>query len=130
MPAISPYITAVLVNSFYGKAFNSPNDVVVAEDGSLYFTDPTYGYEEGARPAPELPHHVYRYVPASGGIRAMADNSIRQNGLAFFPDESILHVTDTGSALGNGQTHPTGPATIYAFDVQLVSGSPFLMNRR
>jgi gluconolactonase len=130
MSATPPYNTTKLVTGFYGKAFNSPNDLVVSEDGSVYFTDPSYGYQQGVRPAPELPSHVYRYVPATGGIRAMADNFVRPNGLAFSPDESVLYVSDTGSALGNGAKEPTGPATIYAFDVHTVDGSPFLTNRR
>lgn len=130
MSATSPYNTTNLVSSFYGRAFNSPNDVIVSEDGSLYFTDPTYGYEQGVRPAPELPHHIYRYVPATGGIRTMADAFIRPNGLAFSPDESVLYVTDTGAASGSGPINPIGPATIYAFDIHLASGSPFLTNRR
>ena len=130
MSATSPYDTKILVTSFYGKAFNSPNDVIVAEDGSLYFTDPIYGYEQGVRPAPELPYHIYRYVPATGGIRAMADNFNRPNGLAFSPDESVLYVTDTGAGVGNGTIDPTGPATIHAFDLHMVSGNPFLTNRR
>jgi len=130
MSATSPYNTTTLVTSFYGKPFNSPNDVIVAEDGSLYFTDPPYGYQQGIRHAPVLPSHVYRYVPTTGGIRAMADNFVRPNGLAFSPDESVLYVTDTGSVLGNGATDLTGPASIYAFDVHEASGSPFLTNRR
>jgi gluconolactonase len=130
MSATSPYNTTSLVTSFHGKPFNSPNDVIIAEDGSLYFTDPPYGYQQGVRHTPELPSHVYRYVPATGGIRAMADDLVRPNGLAFSPDESVLYVTDTGSILGNGATDLTGPASVYAFDVHTASGSPFLTNRR
>jgi gluconolactonase len=130
MSTSSPYNTTTLVTSFYGKPFNSPNDVIVAEDGSLYFTDPSYGYQQGIRHPPELPSHVYRYVPTTGSIRAMADNFVRPNGLTLSPDETVLYVTDTGSGLGNGTIDPTGPASIYAFDVHSMSGSPFLTNRR
>lgn len=73
MELTPPYHSSYLVQSFHGRPFNSPNDVIVHRDGSLWFTDPIYGFEQGFRPAPQLPNQVYRYHPASTQIRAVAD---------------------------------------------------------
>ncbi len=90
---------ATLVDRFRGKRLNSPNDVVVAADGGVWFTDPTYGIEtdyEGERQPAELPPCVYRLDPASGAIDCVADDFIGPNGLAFSPDGQRLYVTETG----------------------------------
>ena len=83
-----------------GKRFNSPNDVVVRSDGSIWFTDPAYGIEsdyEGHRGESEIDGcHVYRVDPASGAVTIVADDFDRPNGLAFSPDETRLYVSDTG----------------------------------
>jgi gluconolactonase len=102
MSASPPYTSTLLVSSFYGRQFNSVNDVVVHSDGSIWFTDPIYGYEQGYRPKPELPNQVYRYDPVTKGIRAMADGFGRPNGIAFSPDEKIVYVTDTDWIHGDG----------------------------
>ncbi|KAK2017800.1 calcium-dependent phosphotriesterase [Colletotrichum eremochloae] len=130
MEAEPPYQTRMLVSSFHGRAFNSVNDVVVHSDGSLWFTDPIYGYEQGIRPSPQLPNQVYRYDPIHGSIRAMADGFGRPNGICFSPDEKIVYVTDTDWIHGDGSTDLTRASTIYAFDVVSYSGEPFLTNRR
>ncbi|KAL2822647.1 hypothetical protein BJX63DRAFT_441248 [Aspergillus granulosus] len=125
-----PYSTEVILDSFNGRRFNGLNDVVIHSDGSIWFTDPTYAYNQGFGPKPDLPHQVYRFDPATGSVRAVADGLGQPNGLAFSPDESILYVTDTDSLHGNGDNNPERAATIYAYDVKLYSGSPFLVNRR
>jgi gluconolactonase len=88
----------VLASHYNGVTLNSPNDVVVKSDGSIWFTDPPFGrnnYFEG-RPEPaELGRHVYRIDPQSGEVQLVADDA-RPNGLCFSPDESILYVTDAG----------------------------------
>ncbi|MBB3950804.1 SMP-30/gluconolactonase/LRE family protein [Aureimonas jatrophae] len=85
-----------------GRRFNSPNDVVVHSDGSIWFTDPTYGIDshyEGHRSASELEGcHVYRLDPATGEATAVVTDMVRPNGLAFSPDERVLYVSDTGSS--------------------------------
>jgi len=89
-----------LVDRFEGKRFNSPNDLVVKSDGSVWFTDPMYGIEsdyEGHKGESEIGAcHVYRLDPATGECRIAADDFDRPNGLAFSPDERRLYVSDTG----------------------------------
>lgn len=96
----------VLSDSHNGKQLNSPNDVVVKSDGSIWFTDPSYGIlfdYEGKRAESEIGRcNVYRIDPATGKTAIVADDFEKPNGLAFNPDESILYVADTG------QTHKTG----------------------
>ncbi len=106
----------VIADRFEGKRLNSPNDVVVKSDGSIWFTDPSYGIlmdYEGARAPSEIGAcHVYRVDPASGAIRIVADDYVMPNGLAFSGDESVLYVSDTGV------THmPGGPAHIRSHQV-------------
>lgn len=104
----------VLAESFNGKRFNSPNDVVVKSDGSVWFTDPSYGIlsdYEGERAQPEMDCHVYRIDP-DGSVSRVADDFLKPNGLAFSPDESILYISDTGIS-----HQPDGPKHIRAHDV-------------
>ena len=107
----------VLADRFEGKRLNSPNDVVVKSDGSIWFTDPSYGIlmdYEGDRAKSEIGAcHVYRLDPATGDLRIVADDYMKPNGLAFAPDESALFIADTGV------THtPGGPAHIRKHRVQ------------
>jgi len=119
-----------LVTNFHGRDFNSVNDVVVAKDGSIWFTDPCYGNEQDFRQRPKLPNQVYRFNPKSGDIRVVADGFGRPNGISFSPDEKVVYITDTDSIHGDGDKDPLRPATIYAFDIITGSGAPFLTNRR
>jgi gluconolactonase len=104
---------SVLADSFDGKRLNSPNDVVVKSDGSVWFTDPTFGisgFYEGAKATPELPTNVYR-IDANGSISVVAEGINQPNGLAFSPDESILYIVESRAT----------PRKILAYDV--VNGS-------
>ncbi len=89
-----------LADSFEGKRLNSPNDVIVASDGAVWFTDPTYGIDseyEGDKADSEIgASNVYRIDP-SGRIAIVADDFVKPNGLAFSPDEGLLYVADTGA---------------------------------
>ncbi|TWG97298.1 gluconolactonase [Mesorhizobium sp. J18] len=89
----------ILADSYQGRRLNSPNDVVVKSDGSIWFTDPSYGidsdYEGDASPMEQDGRHVYRIDP-TGGITRVIDDMKQPNGLAFSPDESFLYVADTG----------------------------------
>ncbi len=77
---------------YQGKRLNSPNDVVVRSDGSIFFTDPPYGIKPEQK---ELPFHgVYRIAP-DGSLHLLVDDFDRPNGLAFSPDEKTLYVDDT-----------------------------------
>lgn len=89
----------VVADRWEGKRLNSPNDVVVKSDGSIWFTDPSYGIEsdyEGHRAESEIGGcHVYRVEPRNGEVRRVAADFVRPNGLAFSPDERRLYISDT-----------------------------------
>ena len=106
----------VVADRFEGKRLNSPNDVVVASDGSIWFTDPTYGidgdYEGDAAPSETGGSFVYRVDPATGAVEAMVRDRVQPNGLAFSPDERDLYVVDTGAS-----HRPGLPVTIHAYPV-------------
>jgi gluconolactonase len=89
-----------LADSWNGKRFNSPNDAVVKSDGSIWFTDPSYGIDtdyEGDKAESEIGAcNVYRIDPDSGKVEAVITGMTRPNGIAFSNDESILYVADTG----------------------------------
>lgn len=89
----------VIADQFEGKPLNSPNDVVVKSDGTIWFSDPHYGIMtnyEGYKSEQELPCQVYRVDPDTGAIKAMITDMNCPNGLAFSPDETKLYVADTG----------------------------------
>ena len=111
-----------LADSFEGKRLNSPNDVVCKSDGSLWFTDPSFGilgWYEGHKADAELPTHVYRWQEGENGgsLTVVAEGIVQPNGLAFSPDESILYIVESRSV----------PRKILAYDV--VEGRR-LANRR
>jgi gluconolactonase len=88
----------VLVDGFDGKRLNSPNDVVVKSDGSIWFTDPVFGIlgdYEGYRAEPELEPNVYRLDPASGKMTVAAEGVLGPNGLCFSPDETLLYIVES-----------------------------------
>lgn len=110
----------VLADSYNGKRLNSPNDIVVKSDGSIWFSDPTFGiggYFEGEKADPELTPAVYRLDPQSGELAIVADDVAGPNGLAFSPDEKILYVIASRAE----------PREILAYDV---AESGRLSNRR
>ena len=89
----------VLADSYGGQRLNSPNDVVVKSDGSIWFTDPHYGIAldyEGERAPEELPCHVYRLDARTGKLGIVSDEFDCPNGLCFSPDESLLYIAETG----------------------------------
>jgi gluconolactonase len=89
----------VLAAQFEGKRLNSPNDVVVKSDGSVWFSDPPFGilhHYEGTAAKPELPTNVYRIDPHSGKLAVVIGDLNRPNGLCFSPDESKLYVGENG----------------------------------
>ena len=88
----------VLADRFDGKRLNSPNDIVCARDGSIWFTDPSFGISgqwEGELAVAELPHAVYRQPPDGAPLQRMIDDLQGPNGLAFSPDESELYVVES-----------------------------------
>ncbi|WVQ98395.1 hypothetical protein IAU59_005518 [Kwoniella sp. CBS 9459] len=157
-----PSRSEVLINNFHGRRFNSLNDVIVlpppssfassSEDdkgshssqtlrsslptgSTVWFTDPTYGFEQGFRPAGQLPAMVYALDPHSGHVRAVADGFDHPNGICFSPDGKVCYITDTGHIHGSGRLDAQRASTIYAFDVVWLgdsnkAGGPSLQNRR
>src|SRR5262249_8787417 len=84
----------MVVDNYEGKRLNSPNDVIVRSDGSIYFTDPPYGLPRQSV-GKELPFSgVFRVTP-DGKLKLLADDFERPNGLAFSPDEKTLYVDDS-----------------------------------
>lgn len=106
-----------VVESWRGLPFNSPNDVVVASDGAIWFTDPTYGHLQGFRPEPQVGDFVYRHDSATGQTTVVADGFDKPNGIAFSPDQQTLYVTDSGANQEAGSYYVDRPHHIRAFDV-------------
>jgi gluconolactonase len=112
----------VLIDSFDGKRLNSPNDVVVKSDGSIWFTDPTFGIlanYEGYKSEPEFEPNVYRIDPDTLKPTIVAEGVLGPNGLCFSPDEKILYIVES-----RGVPH----RKILAYDV--TDGGRKLSNKR
>ena len=107
----------VLADRWEGRRLNSPNDVVVKSDGSVWFTDPSYGidsdYEGEKAEAEQEGCFVYRIDPESRAVEVLIRDRVRPNGLAFSPDERLLYVVDTGASHVRGL-----PVTIHAYPVE------------
>ena len=105
-----------LADRYQGKRLNSPNDVVVKSDGSVWFSDPSYGilsdYEGYKADEEQESRNVYRLDPATGELAVMADDFLQPNGLCFSPDERLLYVADSGAS-----HKPDAPRHIRVFDV-------------
>lgn len=105
----------IVTRGFAAYQFNSPNDVVEARDGSIWFTDPQYGYEQGFRPKPTLGNWVWRFDPRQGMQRLMIDGFAKPNGIAFSRNQDYVYVTDSGYIAGNGERNSVLPAPSTAF---------------
>jgi gluconolactonase len=99
----------ILVDQYEGKRLNSPNDVVVRSDGTIWFTDPPYGIASnytGEKAVSELGcNHVFCFDPADRSLRAVINSMDKPNGLAFSPDEKTLYVSDTGATHDRNGNH-------------------------
>ncbi|MFF7710776.1 SMP-30/gluconolactonase/LRE family protein [Pseudomonas sp. NPDC007930] len=127
----------VLADQFEGKPLNSPNDVVVKRDGTIWFTDPPFGiagWYEGDKAEPELPARTYRVCPDTLAITCVDAEAVGPNGLAFSPDESLLYIVESraqprrirvyrveaGNRLSEGRTLiDAGPGTPDGFRVDV-----------
>jgi len=111
----------VVADRYNGKRLNSPNDVVVASNGSIWFTDPTYGvrgwYESLHGDIQQEKRNVFRVDGKTGEITVVVDDFVQPNGILFSPDERLLYVIDSGITEG-----PGNPAHIRVFDVDIDSG--------
>ena len=117
----------VLIDNFQGKKLNAPNDVVVASDGAVWFTDPGYGTlgnYEGHKVEHELPPRVYRLDVKTGRAAVVSEDFDKPNGLAFSPDEKKLYIIDSGITHG-------GRSNMRVYDVsgdKLANGKVFAEN--
>ncbi len=111
----------IIADKYNGKKLNAPNDVVVASNGTIWFTDPGYGikgdYEGLKEPFEQDKRNVFRVDPKTGEVKVVVDDFVMPNGIAFSPDEKKLYVIDTGLTEG-----PSNPAWIRSFDVDIESG--------
>ena len=98
-------LIVTLLDNYRGRKFNSPNDVVVKSDGTVWFTDPDYGLRD--RPRELEDNNVFRYDPLTSDISVVVDDFVKPNGLCFSPDESKLYIADSGT-----------PKHVRVFDVQ------------
>ncbi len=111
----------VIADHFEGKRFNSPNDIVVHPDGTIWFTDPTYGIMgnyEAYKATPELKQAVYRVDPQTKAVSKVSEDADQPNGLCFTPDYKKLYVADTG-----------GPQNVRIYDIsgaKLINGKNFV----
>jgi len=106
-----------LVGSYQGKRLNSPNDLVVKTDGSVWFTDPSYGSLQFPPQPAELPNNVYRFDTRTKQLTVVEPNLVMPNGIAFGPNEKTLYIIDSGAIQGPRTYFPYLPHRIYAYDV-------------
>ncbi|CBX90597.1 hypothetical protein LEMA_P056310.1 [Plenodomus lingam JN3] len=113
-----PYNTTTLLNNYFGRQFNSLNDLVVhPKNGDVYFTDTLYGFLQDFRPPPGLRNQVYRLNVETGAVTVVADDFTLPNGITINPEGDRAYVTDTGIALGYYGRNLSSPASVYSFDV-------------
>ena len=98
---------SVVVDSFEGKPFNSPNKVIQSSNGWIYFSDPDYGANQGFKPESTLPMAVYAHNPGTGVTHRLTTALARPHGLALSPDETVLYISDTDAVDGK---HPYNAA--------------------
>ena len=118
----------LLADRYDGRRLNSPNDIVVKSDGTIWFTDPPYGIQtdyEGAKAEPELPPAVYRFDPRDGSLTNVADDFIGPNGLCFSPDEKRLYVSETGDQFAAAPTRHIRVFDLSDDGARLLGGSVF-----
>jgi gluconolactonase len=119
---------ATLIDRYQGKRLNSPNDLVVKSDGSIWFTDPGYGSLQFPPQQAELPNQVYRFDPKSKSLTVVASTLTMPNGIAFGPGERTLYLIDSGAIQGPRTYYSYLPHQIYVYDVQ--PDGKTLANRR
>jgi gluconolactonase len=115
--AVDPLTGAAetVVDELAGLPLNSPNDIVVSSDGSIWFTDPSYGFLQGFKPEPAHGDYVYRFD--GNRLTVVEDSFDKPNGLAFSPDESLLYIGDSGANHEPGSFVPARPHHVRAFEV-------------
>ncbi|KAK3995728.1 hypothetical protein QBC44DRAFT_283143 [Cladorrhinum sp. PSN332] len=116
MNPVPPYNTTVLLNNYFGRQFNSLNDLAInPRNLDIYFTDPTYGESNNFRPAPGMQNQVWRYNDRTGAVTVAADGFTMPNGITFSPSGKEIYITDTG--IWRHGLELSNPSSIYRFDV-------------
>uniref|UniRef100_A0A8H7XJ86 SMP-30/Gluconolactonase/LRE-like region domain-containing protein n=2 Tax=Psilocybe cubensis TaxID=181762 RepID=A0A8H7XJ86_PSICU len=118
----APNNATVLLDNFFGRQFNSMNDLKIHPSGNIFFTDDTFGFVNDQRPPPSLPSQSYMFDPETGLVRMVSDGAITPNGIAFNADGSVAYIADSSALINN-----TLSATIYAYDVD---AKTFAFNNR
>lgn len=106
-----------LIGSFKGKKLNSPNDLVVKSDGSVWFTDPSYGSLQFPPQPAQLPNNVYRYDPKTKQLKVIEGDLVMPNGIAFGPEEKTIYIIDSGAIQGPRTYFPYLPHRIYMYNL-------------
>lgn len=119
---------ATLIDRYQGTRLNSPNDLVVKSDGSVWFTDPSYGSLQFPPQPAELPNRVYRYDPKSQRLTIVASDLEMPNGIAFGPGEKTLYIIDSAAIQGPNTYFSYLPHRIYVYDV--MADGQTIANRR
>jgi sugar lactone lactonase YvrE len=132
--------TKPILNNYYGQRFNGPDDLVIASNGDIYFTDPLYGSKTNLTQSPPVLHQqTYRFRPSTGAVSVVEADIGIPNGIALSPDEKTLYITDTGvtnftDADPNKIPRYTWGATagksVYAFDMVDSPAGKYLVNKR
>ena len=117
-----------LVDSYQGKRLNSPNDLVVKSDGTVWFTDPSYGSLQFPPQPAELPNNVYRFDPKNKQLTVVVAGLVMPNGIAFGPGEKTLYVIDSSAIQGPRTYFPYLPHRIYKYNV--AADAKTLTNKR
>jgi len=106
-----------LVDRYQGKRLNSPNDLVVKSDGTVWFTDPGYGALQFPPQPAQLPNNVYRFDPKNNQLSVVEPGLVMPNGIAFGPGEKTLYIIDSGAIQGPRTYFPYLPHRIYQYNV-------------
>uniref|UniRef100_A0A8H7XZX0 SMP-30/Gluconolactonase/LRE-like region domain-containing protein n=1 Tax=Psilocybe cubensis TaxID=181762 RepID=A0A8H7XZX0_PSICU len=124
-----PYNATVLLDNFYGRQFNSLDDIKIHPiSKAIFFTDVSFGALFQLRPPAMIPNQVYRFDTTTGTARVVATDFQQCNGIAFSHDGTRAYVTDTGAINGPDINDQTRTATIFQFDVD--PRSQVFTNRR
>ncbi|KAK1776364.1 hypothetical protein QBC45DRAFT_453225 [Copromyces sp. CBS 386.78] len=119
MSTNAPYNATVILDNYFGRQFNSINDVAInPRTGEIYFTDTTYGYVQDFRPETVIQKQVWRFNETTGAVAVAADGFNMPNGITFSPDGLHAYVTDTGVIQGFFGRNSSFPSSIYRYDVE------------
>lgn len=138
---MNPYTrtSEVLLNNYFGKQFNSPNDLFIDSRGDVFFTDSWYGWAINVTSYPVLKPQTWRFRPSTGQVSVAEDTIAQPNGIGISPDGRTMYITDTGvtdfsanitNMLPKYTYNSLGGNNVYAFDVNFAPPGNYLTNKR